>query len=128
MDEVFAALADPTRRAVLERLLIHGPTTATALSPSFDMSRQAVVKHLAVLSGAGLVTAERHGREVRYAGRTEPLVDAAAWLAATGAAWDRRLARLSRQLARTTRTVSPRATVPAQGTQFRGTGPTPPER
>lgn len=98
MDEVFAALADPTRRAVLQRLLDDGPATATALSPSFAMSRQAVVKHLGVLADAGLVTAERHGREVRYAGRAEPLVDAAAWLARTGAAWDRRLARLSRQL------------------------------
>ncbi len=57
------------------------------------MSRQAVVKHLGVLSQAGLVTAERHGREVRYAGHTGPLIDAAAWLATTGAAWDRRLAR-----------------------------------
>jgi DNA-binding transcriptional ArsR family regulator len=83
---------------VLQALLAHGPASATALSPSFHMSRQAVVKHLGVLADAGLVTAERHGREVRYAGRTEPLVDAAAWLAATGAAWDRRLARLSRQL------------------------------
>lgn len=99
MDEVFAALSDPTRRAVLQRLLDGGPATATALSPSFTMTRQAVVKHLGVLADAGLVTAERHGREVHYAGRTEPLVDAAAWLARTGAAWDRRLARLSAQLA-----------------------------
>ena len=58
MDEVFAALADPTRRAVLQRLLDDGPTTATALSPSFAVSRQAVVKHLGVLADAGLVTAE----------------------------------------------------------------------
>ena len=98
MDEVFAALADPTRRAVLEQLLARGPTTATSLAPAFAMSRQAVVKHLGVLGGAGLVSAERHGREVRYAAHTEPLVDAASWLASTGAAWDRRLARLARQL------------------------------
>ncbi len=100
MDHVFAALADPTRRAVLEQLFAGGPATATALAPGFTMSRQAVVKHLGVLSGAGLVRTERHGREVRYVAQTEPLVDVAAWLARTGAAWDRRLAKLERQLDR----------------------------
>lgn len=98
MDEVFAALADPTRRAVLERLLAGGPATATTLAPAFTMSRQAVVKHLGVLGDAGLVSPQRHGREVRYAAQTDPLVDAASWLARTGAAWDRRLDRLARQL------------------------------
>ncbi|MGD9755680.1 MAG: ArsR/SmtB family transcription factor [Acidimicrobiia bacterium] len=98
MDDVFAALADPTRRALLQELLEAGPATATALAPQFPVSRQAVVKHLAVLADAGLVAAQRHGREVRYEARTDPLVDAAAWLAAAGARWDRRLARLARHL------------------------------
>lgn len=98
MDAVFAALADPTRRAVLQRLLEGGPATATALAPSFSVSRQAVVKHLGVLGDAGLVRAQRAGREVRYAAQTEPMVDAATWLANAGARWDDRLARLVRHL------------------------------
>jgi DNA-binding transcriptional ArsR family regulator len=98
VDAVFAALADPTRRAVLQRLLEDGPATATALAPAFPVSRQAVVKHLGVLGDAGLVTATRDGREVRYAARTEPMVEAASWLARAGAQWDARLARLVRQL------------------------------
>lgn len=98
MDQVFLALGDPTRRAVLERLLHDGPATATNLAPAFPISRQAVVKHLGVLGDAGLVTAERHGREVRYRAKTEPLVQAASWLAQAGARWDRRLARLAQRL------------------------------
>lgn len=98
MDGVFAALADPTRRAVLERLLADGPATATALAPDFPVTRQAVVKHLTVLADAGLVAPQRAGREVRYEARTAPLVDAATWLASAGAQWDKRLARLARRL------------------------------
>lgn len=97
-DLVFGALADGTRRSVLELLLADGPATATDLATRFPVSRQAVVKHLQALEAAGLVQAERHGREVRYGARTEALVGAATWLARTGAAWDRRLARLQRQL------------------------------
>jgi DNA-binding transcriptional ArsR family regulator len=99
-DAVFAALADPTRREVLTRLLDAGPTSASALAPGFDVSRQAVVKHLGVLEEAGLVKPERVGREVRYEVQTAPLAEAAEWLARTGAAWDRRLARLARRTAR----------------------------
>jgi DNA-binding transcriptional ArsR family regulator len=98
LDEVFAALSDPTRRAVLQKLLADGPATATTLAPSFTVSRQAVVKHLGVLGDAGLVRADRHGREVHYAAQTAPLVDAASWLARAGAQWDNRLARLARHL------------------------------
>ncbi len=98
LDEVFAALSDPTRRAVLEKLLAEGPATATALAPSFTVTRQAVVKHLGVLGEAGLVLPARHGREVRYAAQTAPLVDAADWLARAGAQWDNRLARLALHL------------------------------
>ena len=103
MDEVFAALADPTRRAVLEVLLEGGPATATELAPGFAVSRQAVVKHLGVLADAGLVQCERHGREVHYRAVTAPLRDAASWLATAGAAWDKRLARLAHKLGEPTR-------------------------
>lgn len=95
---MFLALGDPTRRAVLERLLVDGPATATNLAPAFPVSRQAVVKHLGVLGDAGLVSAERLGREVRYRAETAPLREAAAWLAEAGARWDRRLARLASRL------------------------------
>ena len=73
-------LADPTRRAVLERLVHDGPQTATELAAHFPTTRQAVVKHLRVLADAGLVGAERDGREVHYRATTERLADAVAWL------------------------------------------------
>ena len=98
MDQVFAALGDPTRRAVLERLLDQGPATATALAPSFPVSRQAVARHLGVLHDVGLVGTTRVGREVRYEAQTQPLLDAATWLARAGARWDDRLAKLKGQL------------------------------
>jgi len=62
------------------------------------VTRQAVSKHLAALADAGLVTAERSGREVRYRLTPEPLSGAMAWMADVGAQWDRRLAALQRQL------------------------------
>ncbi len=97
-DRLFGALADRTRRSVLERLLADGPATATELAVDATVSRQALVKHLQTLESAGMVVAERTGREVRYAARAEALVAAAGWLATAGAAWDRRLDRLRRQL------------------------------
>ena len=99
-DAVFVALADPTRRDVLRTLLDHGPVSATDLAPVIGVSRQAVLKHLGVLGEAGLVTSARVGREVRFEARTAPLLDAADWLTSTAAAWDRRMDRLSRRLAR----------------------------
>jgi DNA-binding transcriptional ArsR family regulator len=92
---VFGALADPTRRQLLERLAM-GPTTATGLSVRFPVTRQAVVKHLGMLEGAGMVAKERHGREVRYRLETAPLDDATAWIETLSARWERRLLRLKR--------------------------------
>jgi DNA-binding transcriptional ArsR family regulator len=94
LDELFAALADPTRRALLERLVHDGPRTATELARHFPMTRQAIVKHLAALADAGLATAERDGREVRYRATTEPLAQVVDWLLGSSAAWDRRAGRL----------------------------------
>lgn len=65
-EEVFAALADPTRRRLLELLSGRGDATATELAADLPVTRQAVVKHLAVLDQAGLVTGRRDGRERRY--------------------------------------------------------------
>ena len=91
---VFAALGDPTRRQVVESLASEGEMTATELAEQIPVTRQAIAKHLATLSEAGLVSAEPHGREVRYRLTPAPMRQAVAWLAETGAEWDERLARL----------------------------------
>jgi DNA-binding transcriptional ArsR family regulator len=95
---VFAALSDPTRRSMIETLLTEGSTSVPALSGALPISRQAVAKHLTVLSEAGLVerARERGGREVRYRLRPGALHEAATWMRATEDAWDDRLERLKR--------------------------------
>ena len=95
LDHVFSALADPTRREVVETLLRDGETSVPALTGRLPMSRQAVAKHLAALDEAGLL--ERRpgkGREVRWSLRPGALSPAASWLREAEAAWDRRLERL----------------------------------
>ncbi|MFJ3876768.1 ArsR/SmtB family transcription factor [Streptomyces sp. NPDC090077] len=94
VDTVLTALADPTRRRLLELLAAEGEATATTLARQLPVSRQAVVKHLAVLDAAGLVTGGRVGREVRYAVRPAALDATARWMASLAADWDRRLARI----------------------------------
>jgi len=95
---VFEALADPTRRAVLRDVAEHGPRTATELATQLPVTRQAVAKHLAVLREAGLVAAERSGRETRFSATLGPLNEAGRWLSRTGDAWDQRLQRLEQRL------------------------------
>ena len=90
----FRALADPTRRLLLQRLSAEGEASAGHLAAGLPMSRQAVAKHLAALEEAGLVHGERVGREVRYRLRPEPLAEAERWIDAVAAAWDHRLASL----------------------------------
>jgi DNA-binding transcriptional ArsR family regulator len=97
LDAVFGALSDPTRRHVMERLVDDGPVTATDLARDLPISRQAVVKHLQALDAAGLVDAERVGREVRFAARPDTLGDAVDWMSTVGVRWDRRLARLRKR-------------------------------
>ncbi|MFD8084479.1 ArsR/SmtB family transcription factor [Kitasatospora sp. NPDC059722] len=94
VDTVLAALADPTRRRLLELLAAQGEATATTLARHLPVSRQAVVKHLAVLDAAGLVTGGRVGREVRYTVRPAALDATARWMASLAADWDRRLAHI----------------------------------
>jgi DNA-binding transcriptional ArsR family regulator len=106
LDGVFGALADPTRRHLLERLLSGGPDTATHLVEGMPVTRQAVVKHLQVLADAGLVTPHRHGREVRYAATPGSLTSAIGWMVDTGARWDRRLDRLRTRFAGPARPTS----------------------
>jgi DNA-binding transcriptional ArsR family regulator len=94
VDEVLAALADPTRRRLLDLLAARGTASATELAGELPVTRQAVVKHLAVLDAAGLVAGRRSGREVRYEVRSAALDATARWMASLAADWDRRLARI----------------------------------
>lgn len=93
---VLAALADPTRRLLLDVLVGAGRASATTLAERLPVSRQAVVKHLAVLSDAGLVHGVRTGREVLYQARREPLDASARWLTDLSARWDHRLRAVKR--------------------------------
>jgi DNA-binding transcriptional ArsR family regulator len=94
VDDVLVALADPTRRQLLDLLAARGEATATTLATELPVSRQAVVKHLAVLDRAGLVGGSRRGREMRYAVRPQRLSATAHWMATLAARWDARLAAL----------------------------------
>jgi DNA-binding transcriptional ArsR family regulator len=94
--DVLAALADPTRRQLLDALLRAGRASATTLADPLPVSRQAVVKHLQVLESVGLVEGIRVGREVLFALRAGSLDASARWLVDLAAAWDRRLAGLKR--------------------------------
>jgi len=95
-DEVFGALADPTRRRVLDLLAAQGDGTATTLAAKLPVSRPAVVKHLAVLDRAGLVEGRRRGREVRFTVRPERLDAVAGRMADIAAEWDARLNAIKR--------------------------------
>jgi DNA-binding transcriptional ArsR family regulator len=97
-DRIFAALADPTRCRVVERLGT-APATAGEIAAQLPVSRQAVVKHLAVLEAAGLAEGTRDGRRVVYRLTPGRFAAAAKWMGDVGAAWDRRLAALSAELA-----------------------------
>lgn len=90
--EVFAALGDPHRLALVQRLSREGQATATALAAPLPVTRQAVTKHLRVLEEAGLLRSRRTGREVLYVVRPDALTRQARWLEDVAAAWDRRLA------------------------------------
>jgi len=85
------AVADVSRRKVLDLLLAHGDITPTALAAELPFTRQAVAKHLAVLDRAGLVEGSRRGREVRYSVRPEHLDVAVRAMAKVAARWDARL-------------------------------------
>lgn len=97
--EVFAALADPTRRQILAALASGGPATATDLAARLPITRQAIAKHLALLAEAGLVVAEPgERRRVRYRLDSAPMKVAQQFLAALARDWDGPLAALQREL------------------------------
>ena len=91
---VFEALADPTRRWMIQRLARVGSVTPTALAGDLPISRQAVSRHLGVLQLGGLVTVHKEGREQHYRLAVDPLRDVAAWIAGIEREWDTRLAAL----------------------------------
>ena len=95
---VFFALADPSRRTIVERLAVAGRATPTELAGELPMTRQAVAKHLAALEHAGLVHAHREGRHTVYRPDPAPLRDVTAWLDHVGAEWDERLEALARHV------------------------------
>ncbi|MFZ1926134.1 MAG: metalloregulator ArsR/SmtB family transcription factor [Solirubrobacteraceae bacterium] len=95
-DALWAAVADPTRRRVLDALLERGEASTTTLAEGLPVTRQAVAKHLIVLNRVGLVEGQRRGREVRYAVQPGRLDDASEAMARVAAQWDRRLARIKR--------------------------------
>jgi DNA-binding transcriptional ArsR family regulator len=95
-DDLWSAVGDPTRRRLLDQLLLDGDGTATSLSAQLPVTRQAVAKHLGVLDRVGLVHATPAGREKRYRIDDEQLARAVAQLASVGATWDARIRRITR--------------------------------
>lgn len=95
-DDLLTAVADPTRRRLLEALLDRGEATATALAADLPHTRQAIAKQLAVLHRSGLVEPRPQGREVRYAVKREQLDRATQSMAGIAAAWDERLHAIKR--------------------------------
>jgi ArsR family transcriptional regulator, cadmium/lead-responsive transcriptional repressor len=95
-DDLWSAIGDPTRRRMLDLLLVDGAGTATSLSQQLPVTRQAVAKHLGVLDRVGLVRATPAGRERRYQVDDAQLARAVAQLSSVGAAWDARLRRIKR--------------------------------
>ncbi|MCI0436561.1 MAG: metalloregulator ArsR/SmtB family transcription factor [Gemmatimonadetes bacterium] len=97
LDLTFGALADPTRRAILERLA-RGEAVVGELARPFRMSRPAISKHLRVLERAGLVQRTRDGRVSRCVLEAGPMRDAAAWVERYRAFWEGQLEALARYL------------------------------
>ena len=97
LDRVFNALADPTRRAVLERLT-GGPAPVSELAQPFDMALPSFTQHLNVLEGCGLVRSEKTGRVRTYRLVPRPLQAAEHWMVAQRAIWETRLDQLDSYL------------------------------
>ena len=94
LDQIFRALADPTRRAIMQRL-IQGDALVTDLARPFDMSLPAITKHLNVLESAGLLIREKRGRERHCSLNAEPLQQASGWIEVYRQFWEQRLDKLA---------------------------------
>jgi len=112
LDRTFAALADPTRRAILARLA-QGEASVTSLAAPFRMSLPAVSKHLRVLERAGLVGRSREGRVHRLRLEASPLREAEAWIAHYRSFWEAQFDALARYLEETAE--EPHAPEPPSG-------------
>ena len=97
LDRVFSALSDPTRREILARLEREESLSVGALAAPFSIKLPAVMKHLDVLSHAGLITRAKHGRTVDVRLAPDPLREATAWLARYERFWSPALDRLAAQ-------------------------------
>jgi DNA-binding transcriptional ArsR family regulator len=97
-DDLWEAMADPTRRKLLDLLVARGQATATTLTADMPVSRQAISKHLLLLQRVGLIDSHRQGREVRYEVREQRLAEATGALSEVANRWDHRL-RAIKQLA-----------------------------
>jgi DNA-binding transcriptional ArsR family regulator len=95
-DELWSAIADPSRRRVLDLLVSNGAVSASWLAGHVPFSRQAVSKHLVVLENTGLISRRKQGREVLYEVDAARLDEATRALAEVAAQWDRRLAAIKR--------------------------------
>ena len=107
VEAVFTALADPSRRFLVERLAAGGNATPTELAGELPVSRQAVAKHLASLEAAGLVHGTRIGRNTVYRLDPAPLLAATDWIAQVGAEWDQRLTALAAHVSREDEPAAP---------------------
>jgi DNA-binding transcriptional ArsR family regulator len=95
LDRTFAALSDPTRRALLSRLDAGDGVTVSELARPFPVSLPAIMKHLDVLSDAGLIERSKTGRTVTCTLKTEPMRQAMSWLARYERYWTQQLERLA---------------------------------
>jgi DNA-binding transcriptional ArsR family regulator len=99
LDSTFGALADPTRRAILARLM-EGDAGVTEIAAPFDMSLNAVSKHVKILERAGLVRRDIQGRDHRLSFNQAPLEDITAWISEKRVFWEERLDALDQYLKR----------------------------
>jgi DNA-binding transcriptional ArsR family regulator len=106
LDEVFFALSDPVRRAILDRLN-EGSLLVSEIAGPFDISLQAVSRHIQVLVRAGLVTQARTGRISRCSLDAEPLSDAAAWINRYAKYWQGQFEALAQHLERIEKEKTP---------------------
>jgi DNA-binding transcriptional ArsR family regulator len=102
-DSVFHALADPSRRAMIERLC-RGPASVSELASPLKMSLPAVVQHLHVLEGSGLVSSQKRGRVRTCSVQPAALMSAERWISERRTSWEQSLDRLGEYLAQTTTT------------------------
>jgi DNA-binding transcriptional ArsR family regulator len=95
--DVFQAIADPTRRAIISLIVVQG-MTPNALAEKFDASRQAVSKHIKILNECGLVTTKQIGRERYYQINPKKLKEVAEWIEPFRQMWENRFDRLDKVL------------------------------